>query len=602
MLGFSPLSTFPLGTIPTPAIGSTPVSNDFIVPFSSETSISNSPIINYYAEQLALNSFFENYESIAARLSVDLIHNFESLLSIKGTGAASPWLSDNFNRADELLSASNGWVLKNCTISVVNNRAVLTINPNTSSAVATNSTGVNSPDYYVESVINLPATVSDIMGVGGRRVNFGALDSDYYAASLDKNSQTAALYKRVSGVYTLLGTWVMSPPGPADAVDYTLRLTMSGSTISVDINGVTRISVTDTSLTAQGEYCLTAFSGNTATTTIWDDFVASALTGTSPNNITVPYCADIGVSASPVLSYTALMAISRDALFDYDAKSPIQTTMIVSYDAAKSIEALPSASYEALLGVLTNVIVNFESLNGVTTTTVSNDFIISITAEGSIIVTFLPVYSVHQIISVSTLTDYETKSAALINVTMSNEASAALSSSAIVSNEAAQAITLNAVENYESVSLIFLDKILNFESLGVIEVPVSKDFIIAMESLGTAINAMTIDFSSVSNVQISSSLSFEAKATIQLSKTGDYESLSSVAAIGSLPFEVLQAISFLTNVPYEALLGSNVVVVFNLVAKTASFTLSLNRSISVKKSVTGTLTFKNKVDKTSSFH
>lgn len=58
------------------------------------------------------------------------------------------------------------------------------------------------------------------------------------------------LWKFVSGVYTQLGSYTL----PSIAVDtpYRIELSMSGSTIKVYLDGVERISVSDSSITAAG--------------------------------------------------------------------------------------------------------------------------------------------------------------------------------------------------------------------------------------------------------------------------------------------------------------------------------------------------------------
>lgn len=185
------------------------------------------------------------------------------------------WLTDTFDRADSSLDASNGWVERNGDYSIVSNEAFLTTNPSTDAVVAYNATGVNSANYYVEAGCKYTATSGNTwLGVGGRRVNFGTADSNSYIALLNQGSGVLRLYKRISAAYTQLGEYAFTI---LDDVVYTVRLIMDGSTISVNLDGTQRISVTDTSLTAQGDYCLHNGSGGSGTGYTWTTFEADAL-------------------------------------------------------------------------------------------------------------------------------------------------------------------------------------------------------------------------------------------------------------------------------------------------------------------------------------
>lgn len=185
------------------------------------------------------------------------------------------WLTDTFDRADESLDVSNGWVERNGGYDVVSNEAFLTTNPASSAVVAYNATGVASADYYAEAGCKYTATSgTSWIGVGGRRVNYSTADSDSYIALLNQGSGVLRLYKRISGAYTQLGEYAFTI---SDDVVYTVRLTMNGSTISVKLDGTERISVTDTSLTAQGDYCLHNGSGGSGTGYTWTTFTADAL-------------------------------------------------------------------------------------------------------------------------------------------------------------------------------------------------------------------------------------------------------------------------------------------------------------------------------------
>lgn len=105
-----------------------------------------------------------------------------------------------------------------------------------------------SADYYVEAVVRTGASgdATDLIGVCGR-VATGA--STLYMAYYNDFSETWLLDKIVAGSGSSLGSYVS---GLAAATSATLKLEMIGSAIKLYLNGVARVSVTDTDISSAG--------------------------------------------------------------------------------------------------------------------------------------------------------------------------------------------------------------------------------------------------------------------------------------------------------------------------------------------------------------
>lgn len=103
-------------------------------------------------------------------------------------------------------------------------------------------------DYYVEATVrtNAAGTVTDLMGVCGR-VATGA--STMYMLFYNDNIDEWKLEKLVAGASTAIGTYVSAL---AAATSATIKLEMIGTSIKVYLNGVERISVTDSSISDAG--------------------------------------------------------------------------------------------------------------------------------------------------------------------------------------------------------------------------------------------------------------------------------------------------------------------------------------------------------------
>lgn len=183
---------------------------------------------------------------------------------------ATTLFSDDFNRADNDLLGGN-WVERGAAgvdFDIVTNRVEIIGLPNNENSVVYNPAGISSADYTVQAVVN-PISGNAFSGVGGRRVHFGASDSDGYAAFINQNSGKLHLYKRVSGTWTELGSFITTITA---GVDYTVKLSMQGTTIKAFLDGVERISVTDSALSAAGDACINGGQGGPVGTR-WDDFL-----------------------------------------------------------------------------------------------------------------------------------------------------------------------------------------------------------------------------------------------------------------------------------------------------------------------------------------
>src|SRR3990167_417787 len=156
--------------------------------------------------------------------------------------------SDNFDRADSTNIGSD-WTEQKGDWEILSNKLNHKTDSGTSGEdIATWDTALNaSPaaDYDVEAIVRL--TVTGGMGVVVRYLD----DNNMYLLFLNTVGQTLEIYKKVSGSYTQLGSTYSA--GQSISIDYTLKLSMVGSTIKGYQDGVERISATDSDLTATGK-------------------------------------------------------------------------------------------------------------------------------------------------------------------------------------------------------------------------------------------------------------------------------------------------------------------------------------------------------------
>lgn len=130
-------------------------------------------------------------------------------------------------------------------------------------AMSYNAATPASADYDVQADV-VQLTAASAVGVMGR-IDTAARTG--YAAFYDAGSGLYKLEKIINGSYTNLGTYA--------AAAGTVMLRMRGTTISLLVNGTSRISVTDSSITSAGRAGTWSYSISTATTGVHlDNFLA----------------------------------------------------------------------------------------------------------------------------------------------------------------------------------------------------------------------------------------------------------------------------------------------------------------------------------------
>ena len=163
-------------------------------------------------------------------------------VAITCSTSTTSFASDNFNRANGGLGAS--WAaMSDGGLSIVSQQVVGTANALAGDIRAGESYG--SDQYSQLSVTSTQLSGGQWIGPSVRSQNGG---QNTYLGIYFWNNGTPQLrlYKRTSGTFTQLGASYNSGPLPAGT---TLTLTAVGSTIALQQNGITRISVTDSTLT-----------------------------------------------------------------------------------------------------------------------------------------------------------------------------------------------------------------------------------------------------------------------------------------------------------------------------------------------------------------
>lgn len=157
-----------------------------------------------------------------------------------------------------------------------------------------NQTAPASADYNVGVTWRKFSAVSNhYAGIAGR-IQTGSF-SLYMCAQNTPGTWTLA--KIVNGVYTALGTYSHTP---SLDTDYDLKLTFSGSTIKFFLDGVERISATDSAITAKGYGGLVSYVGVTNSTGIhYDDFFVSEEQAVHPVGTEAVTIAASGFQLSP---------------------------------------------------------------------------------------------------------------------------------------------------------------------------------------------------------------------------------------------------------------------------------------------------------------
>lgn len=169
-------------------------------------------------------------------------------LQSRSGGAGTSWTKHGLSDADAVLTAAGR--LRKAGASTWN-------------AVYHTSGVPASADYSVEADLFVASNLlDDGAGVIGR-MNTTLNAETYYLARYEQSTQTWALYRRLNGSWDWLGASAASvTPGAT----YRLTLEMTGTSIRVLVDGVQRVSATDTAIPAAGRGGLALGLGGAATT------------------------------------------------------------------------------------------------------------------------------------------------------------------------------------------------------------------------------------------------------------------------------------------------------------------------------------------------
>lgn len=189
----------------------------------------------------------------------------------------------------------------------------------------------SSADYWVEAdYVFLSNTTVQRCGVIGRASD--AARTFYMARiyNIAASTSNVQLFKAVAGTFTQLGSnYAVSSSGT-----YTIRLDMSGSTIRALVNGVERISVTDTSITAAGKIGF-YHSGDTQS--------HSNTTGFHIDNLTASF-ASAGNNYTQSMSAATTRSVTIDKGLSLSQALSAATSRSASATAATVIRQTVSAS------------------------------------------------------------------------------------------------------------------------------------------------------------------------------------------------------------------------------------------------------------------
>ena len=203
------------------------------------------------------------------------IEDYASVLSAT-SGLISHWrLGDGAISADELVDSSGvtlqthtgdldaSWTRHGSSSSTMIFTAANRVRKNsTGTAIYYTGAAPSSANYSVEADIYYASSISgQESGVIGRASTSA---NTYYVARYDQSVGAWNLAKYVNGTPTTLGTnYTQTLTAGAT---YRLTLTMNGSTISLSVDGVQRISATDTSISSAGRGGLRAADGTVSPT------------------------------------------------------------------------------------------------------------------------------------------------------------------------------------------------------------------------------------------------------------------------------------------------------------------------------------------------
>ena len=161
--------------------------------------------------------------------------------------------SDDFNRSDEELGASDDWTERGdvdweIDTNTAEVKGLVTVGFSTAHTDASISADA---DYDVKCDWDYNSGAENkSIGVCARRVDLDANDSDLYMALMQVTGEGVFIQKRVAGSTTnLKSVAVVIDP----EVVHSIELTMSGETLTLFLDDVEEGTVDDSSLTAKGD-------------------------------------------------------------------------------------------------------------------------------------------------------------------------------------------------------------------------------------------------------------------------------------------------------------------------------------------------------------
>ncbi len=172
--------------------------------------------------------------------------------------------SDSFDRADSTNLGTN-WNELSGSFEIVSNKLKL-ITHNAADDVCTwiRALGCTpEADYEVEAVVQFSGGGGGGVGVAARVQDI----NNYYLVEVSTTGDALDMYKKVSGSHIWLAGYSTTLN---ESTDYTVKLSVAGTSIKAYLNGVERISVTDSSITAAGRPACRGFSNNNGQ--LYNDF------------------------------------------------------------------------------------------------------------------------------------------------------------------------------------------------------------------------------------------------------------------------------------------------------------------------------------------
>jgi hypothetical protein len=183
--------------------------------------------------------------------------------------------TDNFNRADSAVSlgtpsdSGSAWVVPTASFGISSNQGY-----------KANTASTHEVAYLESSVadvdVEVTLTAIGASAAGGVCARF-ADDSNYLHAQCGTGGTPVYLFKRVAGSFTQLG----STYGGTLVANDVMKLTCNGSSLTVYINGVSRITATDSAGSTNTKHGLYAYSANTDSP-LFDTFSITAAGGSGP--------------------------------------------------------------------------------------------------------------------------------------------------------------------------------------------------------------------------------------------------------------------------------------------------------------------------------